>query len=72
MKTDYEYNCINLKISKRVEKMFPELWKYSGEKPVRFSRTDNLKINIKNLKDDFDSLDSLLKNYTTYYRYTIK
>jgi hypothetical protein len=67
MKTENKYNSNKLKISKIIQKIFPELWKYTGEKPAKFSVVDSLKINMKNLIDDFDSLDSLIKHYKTFY-----
>jgi hypothetical protein len=64
MKTEKELNNDIVKITTTIEERFPELLKYLGEMPVKIPDSDSLKINNKNLKDYYDSLDALLKNYT--------
>ena len=42
---------------------YPELSKYLGEMPVTIPDSTNSEINIKTLKEYYDSLISLLKKY---------
>ena len=65
MKTEKELNNDILKITLTIQEKFPELSKYIAEMPVTISDIDNPEINIKNLKDYYDSLDNLLKKYAT-------
>jgi hypothetical protein len=62
-KTEKDFNYDILNILMTIEELFPELSKYIGEMPVKISTTLNDEINIKNLKDYYDSLDTLLKNH---------
>ena len=65
MKTEKELNNDILKITLTIQEKFPELSKYIAEMPVTIPDIDNPEINIKNLKDYYDSLDNLLKKYAT-------
>jgi hypothetical protein len=64
MKTEKELNNDILKITMTIEEKFPELSKYIEEMPVAIADKSNSEITAKNLKDYYDSLEALLKNYT--------
>jgi hypothetical protein len=66
MKTEKELNSDITGIIKSIEEKFPELINYLKEMPVKISDTAGTEINIKSLKDYFDSLADLKKNYTKY------
>jgi hypothetical protein len=72
MKTEKEINQDILKVTMEIEKKFPELSKYIQEMPVNISGNIDPESNIKNLNDYNDSLNALLKNYTTYHSSAIK
>jgi hypothetical protein len=65
MKTENELNFDILMITLKIEEMFPELSKYIGEMPVKISDNGGPDTDIENLKDYYDSLETLLKNYNT-------
>lgn len=52
-----------LKITMTINEKFPELLKYVNEMQVSVPDADNPEINIKNLADYKESLESLLKKY---------
>jgi hypothetical protein len=63
MKTEQELTNDILKITMMINEKFPELSKYITEMPVTIPDTDDPEINIKNLSDYKESLESLLKKY---------
>jgi hypothetical protein len=63
MKTEQELTNDILKITMMINEKFPELSKYITEMPVTIPDTDNPEINIKNLSDYKESLETLLKKY---------
>lgn len=63
MKTESELNNDILKITLTIQERFPELSKYIAEMPVTIPNINNPEINIKNLKNYYDSLDNLLEKY---------
>ncbi len=63
MKTEKELNVAILKITMKIQHEYPELSKYLGEMPVTIPDSTNSEINIKTLKEYYDSLISLLKKY---------
>jgi hypothetical protein len=63
MKTEKELSGDILEITMTIEKKYPELSKYLEETPFEISGAVTSEVNTKNLKDYYDSLDALLKNY---------
>jgi hypothetical protein len=63
MKSEKELNADILDITMKIQATYPELSKFIGEMPVKISNEDGSEINIKNLKDYYDSLEALLKSY---------
>jgi hypothetical protein len=63
MKTEKELNDDILKITITIKESFPELSKYIEEMPITIPKSSNPEINIKKLKDYYDSLDNLMKKY---------
>ena len=55
-------DCI-LSLENTIRKDFPELVKYIGEMPVKISYTIDSEINIKNLRDYYNSLKELMDHY---------
>jgi hypothetical protein len=60
-----------LQITMTIESKFPELSKYIGEMPVKFSDTPDHEVSLKNLSSYYDSLVALLENYAPYHSQTI-
>jgi hypothetical protein len=60
--TELEQNILNITTS--IDKEFPELSKYIKEMPVKVSEKENDVINIKNLKEYYNSLVELVKEYS--------
>jgi hypothetical protein len=65
MKTEKELNDDILKITMTIKESFPELSKYIEEMPITIPNNSNPQINLKSLKDYYDSLDNLMKKYDT-------
>ena len=65
MKTEKELNQDILKITMTIEERFPELSKYIGEMTVNISEAIGPDTIIKNLMDYCDSLNALLKGYSS-------
>jgi hypothetical protein len=65
MKTEKELNDDILKITMTIKELFPELSKYIEEMPITIPNNSNPQINLKTLKDYYDSLDNLMKKYAT-------
>ena len=68
MKTEKQLNSDILHVTLAIQKNFPELSRYIAEMPIKFSDEDGSEANIKRLSDYYDSLDTLLKNYSDCYR----
>jgi hypothetical protein len=64
MVTEAQLNQDILNITLKINNEFPELSKYIAEMPVTIPDKENPEINIKNLKDYYNSLETLLKKYT--------
>ncbi|MFV5685010.1 hypothetical protein ACM55I_06155 [Flavobacterium sp. GB2R13] len=64
METEKDLNDAILKITLKIRNEYPELLKYLVEMPVTIPNTNSPEINIKILKDYYESLNSLLKEYT--------
>lgn len=64
MKTEEEINKAILKINMKIKEEFPEISKYIQEIPITIPDTDNPEINSKILKDYYDSLIVIVKNYS--------
>jgi hypothetical protein len=65
MKTETEIEDAILKITIKIKTQYPELSKYLEEMPVTLPDTKNPEINVKILQDYYNSLESLLKKYTS-------
>ena len=63
METEKELNADILKITMLIQDKFPELSKYIAEMPVTIPNVATPEITIKILKDYYDSLSILLKDY---------
>lgn len=61
MKTEKELNDAILKITLKIRNEYPELSKFLVEMPVTITDTNNPEINIKTLKDYYESLRAILK-----------
>ncbi|MDQ6764081.1 MAG: hypothetical protein M3015_15845 [Bacteroidota bacterium] len=68
MKTENEINNSILKATMEIQEKVPELSKYLTEMPVTIPNISNPEINSKILKEYNDSLDILLKKYSTNHR----
>lgn len=59
-------NDLNLKITTitlLIQEKYPELAEFLNEIPITIPKEENPEINISILKDYFNSLDTLLKDY---------
>ena len=63
MKTEKELNDDILKITMMIQSKFPELSKYVAEFPITIPNEANPEINTKVLKEYYDSLEIMLKDY---------
>jgi hypothetical protein len=63
MKTEKELNEAILKITMKIRNEYPELSKYLSEMPVTIPDDSDPEINIKILKDYYESLENILKKY---------
>ncbi len=68
MKTEEQWNKAILDITLKINEEFPELSKYISEMPVTIPDVEDPQINIKNLKEYYNSLETLLKKYTNNHR----
>ena len=64
MKTEEQWNKAILDMTLKISAEFPELSKYISEMPVTIPDVEDPQINIKNLKEYYNSLETLLKKYT--------
>jgi hypothetical protein len=62
MTTEKELNAAILKKTLMIQEKFPELSKYIDEMPITIP-VNNPEINLKNLKDYYNSLDNLIEKY---------
>ncbi|MGZ3884895.1 MAG: hypothetical protein ACXVPQ_00585 [Bacteroidia bacterium] len=72
MKTESELNEDILKITMTIHQKFPELSKYIKEMPMKLLETTDPESNLINLKNYYDSLCNLLKNYGDSHRAAAK
>jgi hypothetical protein len=63
MQTEKELNDAILKMTLKIRNEYPELSKYLVEMPETIPDTNTPEINIKILKDYYESLNSILKKY---------
>jgi len=63
METEKELNAKILKITMMIKNQYPELSKYIEEMPITVPNKKNPEITFLNLKQYFESLDSLLNKY---------
>ncbi|MFV5692132.1 hypothetical protein ACM55K_08925 [Flavobacterium sp. LT1R49] len=63
METEKELNDAILKLTLKIRNEYPELSKYLIEMPVTIPDNNSPEINIKILKDYYESLNSILKKY---------
>lgn len=68
MKTEKELNTDILKITMIIQSKFPELSKYLAELSVTIPDVANPEINTKILKEYYDSLEIIQKNYALNHR----
>lgn len=64
MDTQDDLNQKILKIITKIRTERPELTKYLKEMPVAYSESASAEVNLKNLKDYYNSLTELLESYT--------
>jgi len=64
MESEKELNLKILKITMNIQEKYPELSEYLGEMPVTIPDKKSPEINSRNLREYFDSLTSILENYT--------
>ena len=64
MKTESESLSAILKITIRMQEIFPALSKHIAEMPAAKTCSDDLTINMNNLKKYYNSLSALLKRYS--------
>jgi hypothetical protein len=63
MESEKELNSKILEITMTIREKYPELYEHLGEMPVTIPNIENPEINNKNLREYYDSLKSILKNY---------
>ena len=63
METDRGLYLKILKITMIIQEEYPELTKYLEEMPDTIPNANSPDINIENLREYYDSLNSLVKNY---------
>ncbi|MES2559456.1 MAG: hypothetical protein V4590_06935 [Bacteroidota bacterium] len=63
MKTETEWNAEILGITLKIQSQFPELSKYITEMPVSIPDVQHPEITIRNLKEYYESLETLLVKY---------
>jgi hypothetical protein len=70
MKTEKELNDDILKITMLIQEKYPELSKYIAEMPVTIPNEATPEITIKILKEYYESLDILVKDYAVNHKIT--
>jgi hypothetical protein len=68
MQTEKELNEDILKLTLTIQERFPELSKYITEMPVTIPDEKNPQINLTTLKDYYDSLEAVLKEYASTHK----
>lgn len=63
MKTEAQLNADILKITLMIREEFPELSKYISEMPITIPDVESPEINVKILRDYYESLEAIMKNY---------
>ncbi len=63
METDTKLNAAILKITTLIQAEYPELIKYLNEMPVTIPYVESPEMNLKILKEYYNSLESLLSKY---------
>jgi len=63
VESEKELNSKILKITMTILEKYPELYENLGEMPVTIPNIENPEINIKNLREYYESLIALLYNY---------
>lgn len=64
MEMEKVLNTKILKITMRISNEFPELYSYIEEMPISVPHVKDPEINLNNLKKYYNSLETMLKNYT--------
>jgi hypothetical protein len=64
METEKELNARILALTMQIQEKHPELSKFLEEMPVTIPDVSNPEINVKILKDYYESLNNLLKKST--------
>jgi hypothetical protein len=64
MKTETDWDKDILRITLEIQKKYPELVKYLNEIPVKLIEKDSKEINIKNLKEYYNSSVSVVDKYS--------
>jgi hypothetical protein len=64
MKNEEQWNKAILDINLKINDEFPELSKYISEMPVTIPDVEDPEINVKTLKEYYNSLETLLNKYT--------
>ncbi len=72
METEKKLNDDILKITMLIQEKFPELSKYIAEMPDTIPNVVSPEINIKILKEYYNSLETLLKDYDENHSITHK
>lgn len=72
METEKELNSKILKITMTIKEQHPELSKYLEEMPETIPDEKNPEITLKNLKEYYDSLNSLLNKYLEEHPESVK
>ncbi|MBP2282306.1 hypothetical protein H4V97_000624 [Flavobacterium sp. CG_23.5] len=65
MKTEKELDEAILNITLKINSEYPELSKYLTEMPVTIPDIKNPEMNVKALQEYYDSLESMVKKYST-------
>jgi len=63
METEKELNALILAKTNEILEKYPELSEFLNEMPITIPIENKPEINVKNLKDYYDSLDNILKDY---------
>ena len=65
MKTESELNADILKITLLIRDEYPELAKYISEMPITIPDEESPEINVKILRDYYESLEAIMKKYAS-------
>ncbi len=64
MKTETDWDKDILRVTLEIQQKYPELVKYINEIPVKLTEKDSKEINIKNLKEYYNSLVNVIDKYS--------